>query len=398
MSHYDVVVVGGRVAGASTAMLLARAGARVAVVDRSAYGSDTPSTHALMRAGVLQLSRWGLLPAVVAAGTPAVRRTTFHYADGRTVPVTIRPSAGVDALYAPRRALLDRVLVDAAADAGAHVLHRVTVLDLLRDRHGRVGGVVTQGPSGRLVLPAALTVGADGLRSTVAARAGAAVLRRGVRGGATLYRYVEGVAADGYEWAYGDRAAAGVIPTGDGLACVFVSTTAERLRGLRRAGSEAAFTTLLRRVAPGLAENVLAGRPHGRLHGWRGEPGFLRRSWGPGWALVGDAGYFKDAITAHGITDALRDAELLASSLLDVLGGGSARAAGAAYEGTRLALSAQLFAATEAIAGYDWDQPRIEALLRWVSSAMSDEVNHLAGLDGLPHRSTPPTPVGVLAP
>ena len=80
---YDVVVVGGRVAGASTAMLLARAGARVALVDRAAYGSDTLSTHGLMRAGVLQLSRWGLLDDVVAAGTPPIRRTLFHYTDGR---------------------------------------------------------------------------------------------------------------------------------------------------------------------------------------------------------------------------------------------------------------------------------------------------------------------------
>ena len=111
--HYDAVIVGARAAGAATAMLLARAGLRVLVVDRSRYGADTLSTHALMRGGVLQLHRWGLLDRVVDAGTPPIRHTTFHYAT--TSIITIKPSHGVDALYAPRRTLLDPVLVDAAA-------------------------------------------------------------------------------------------------------------------------------------------------------------------------------------------------------------------------------------------------------------------------------------------
>ena len=104
-SPWDVVVVGARVAGSATAMLLARAGLRVLVLDRMRPGADTLSTHALMRAGTLQLKRWGLLDQVVASGTPAVHRTVFHYGDGETVPVSIKPAAGVDALYAPRRTL-----------------------------------------------------------------------------------------------------------------------------------------------------------------------------------------------------------------------------------------------------------------------------------------------------
>src|SRR5262245_54092426 len=116
----DAVIVGARCAGAATALLLARAGARVVLVDRGVYGSDTTSTHALMRGGVLQLQRWGVLPAIVAAGTPAVRTTTFSYHD-EDVTVAIEPKAGVDALYAPRRALLDRSLVDAAVASGVDV-------------------------------------------------------------------------------------------------------------------------------------------------------------------------------------------------------------------------------------------------------------------------------------
>ena len=119
MNRYDVVVVGGRVAGAATALLLARAGLRVALVERAAYGSDTVSTHALMRAGVLQLSRWGLLDRVVAAGTPPVRGPPSTTPAPSRCVVSIRPSPGVDALYAPRRRVLDPILVDAAAEAGA---------------------------------------------------------------------------------------------------------------------------------------------------------------------------------------------------------------------------------------------------------------------------------------
>src|SRR4051794_36175074 len=169
MSELDVVVVGARVAGASTALLLARAGLRVALVDRSACGSDTPSTHAFMRAGVLQLSRWGLLDRVVAAGTPPVHSTVFHHAGGPTTRVSVRRSPGVDALYAPRRTVLDRLLVEAAAEAGVDVSFSTSVTGLEHDPTGRVAGVRVR-RSGRpaRTLRARVVVGADGVGSTVA--------------------------------------------------------------------------------------------------------------------------------------------------------------------------------------------------------------------------------------
>jgi len=141
--HWDVIVVGARVAGAATAMLLARAGLRVLCVDRSRYGADTVSTHALMRGGVLQLQRWGVLDAVADAGTPPVRRTVFHYG-AESIGVSIRPSAGVDALYAPRRTVIDALLVDAAHRAGATVEFGAAVAGLARDGDGRVAGVIIE--------------------------------------------------------------------------------------------------------------------------------------------------------------------------------------------------------------------------------------------------------------
>src|SRR5512143_1606036 len=140
-TQYDAIVVGARPAGAATAMLLARAGLRVLAVDRAREGTDALSTHALMRGAVLQLRRWGLLGALEAAGTPAIRTATFHYgAEEVTVPVKSRD--GVDALYAPRRTLLDSLLVGSARAAGAVVAHEVALADLVRGPGGRVEGAV----------------------------------------------------------------------------------------------------------------------------------------------------------------------------------------------------------------------------------------------------------------
>jgi flavin-dependent dehydrogenase len=380
MCDFDVVVVGGRVAGASTALLLARSGARVALLDRDSYGSDTLSTHGLMRAGVWQLDRWGVLPSLVDAGTPPIRRTAFHYADGETVEVALRPTAGVEALYAPRRLLLDRILVDAAAAAGVEVRHETTVTSLICDR-GRVVGVATRDAQGReRTITATVTVGADGVRSTVAAQAGAPVVWRARSAGAVLYRYYADLPTVGYEWAYGAGVAAGLIPTNDSLTCVFVGTAPARMRELRSEGVSGAFGTLLAESCPALPGRVAAAVPAGRPQGWPAIPGFLRRCWGPGWALVGDAGYYKDPITTHGITDGLRDAELLADALVDSLGGQVPEPVALAdYQSARDRMSTRLFSATEAVAAYDWDTVRVRTLLRQVSAAMAHELELLPG-------------------
>jgi 2-polyprenyl-6-methoxyphenol hydroxylase-like FAD-dependent oxidoreductase len=380
MNDYDVAIVGGRVAGASTALLLARAGLRVMVVERSTCGSDTVSTHALMRAGVLQLSRWGVLPELVAAGTPAIRSTVFHYGDGGGTHVSLRSSPGVDALYAPRRHLLDRVLIEAAASRGAEVLHATPVIGLLRGDDGRVLGIrVLSGSGEETLIRAELTIGADGIGSLVAREVDARPMSRGSGASAMLYRYVPDMPSEGYVWGYGDGAAAGLISTNAGETCVFVATAPDRMRRLRRDGAEAAFDRLLDTVPAPLADVVRAGGPGGQLRGWGGVPGYVRRSFGPGWALVGDAGYFKDPITTHGLTDALRDAELLSDAVLAEVGDASpGGAAMAAYQKTRDRLSKALVEVTESVSRYDWDGERIRTLLRAVSSAMSDEMDHLS--------------------
>jgi len=379
----DVVVVGARAAGAATAMLLAQAGLDVTVVDRSREGSDTLSTHALMRGGVIQLNRWGLLDAIRAAGTPPVRRTTFHYTGASTV-VDIRPGDGIDALYAPRRTVLDPLLADRAAAAGADLHYRFAVTQILRDEGGRVSGVVGTDRRGRsTTIRARVVVGADGLHSVVADQVGALVERTGAGAGGYLYHYWSGVETDGYEWVFRPGASAGVIPTDDGLTCVFVGSTPARVAP----GRESVYRTLLEAASPSVASRILAGRPQGRLRRFLGRPGVMRRPWGPGWVLVGDAGYWKDPISAHGITDALRDAELAAGAIIR-----GVRAPERSdeeqqmrdYHDLRNRLSDDLFSITDRMATPGWTDDDIGGILRSLSAAMADEVTLLAGLPPWP--------------
>jgi flavin-dependent dehydrogenase len=377
--NYDVVVVGARAAGAATAMLLARRGLRVLAVDRGVYGSDTLSTHALMRAGVLQLARWGVLDAIVAAGTPAVRRTVFHY-DDEVVDVPIKPKDGVPALFAPRRTLLDRVLVDAAVAAGAEVRHRVRLADLLFGHGGRVDGVLlTDVNGGARAIHASLVVGADGLRSSVATLVDAPVTRRGMNSAATLYGYWAGLDVDGYHWFWGASTGAGVIPTNDGEALVFAGFASGEFGKRMERGVPRAYRSVVEEVAPELTGALASARLVGPIHGFAGTPGILRRPWGHGWALVGDAASFKDPITAHGISDALRDAELLAAAILD-----GSEAAFGAYEDARDAFTVGLFDVSDAVATFAWDTPRLKELHHALSDEMKKEAAAIAGWSTAP--------------
>jgi flavin-dependent dehydrogenase len=394
----DVVVVGGRVAGAATALLLARAGVRVRLLERGEHGTDTLSTHGLMRAGVLQLSRWGLLDRVVAAGTPQVRSTTFRIAGQEPLLIPITSRAGVDALYAPRRHLLDRILVDAAAAAGAEVRYGTRVTDVRRDVTGRVTGVRAVGPRGvEESTDARYVVGADGIASDVAAAVGARLLGQGQHASAVRYTYVRGLDLDGYHWGYGNGAAVGVIPTNDAEHCVFVATTPYRMRTLRLGRTpDELLELLVGLAAPDLLRPLAGTRRVSRHHGWAGVPGFRRQPWGPGWALVGDAGYYKDPIGSHGITDALRDAELVAGALGAGLSEGrSETAAFREYHRLRDSVSRDLFGLTDTIASYSWDATEVQRLLRRLSAAMAPEVELL---DSLPRPGRGAEPVTVGAP
>jgi flavin-dependent dehydrogenase len=374
----DVVVVGARCAGAATALLLARAGARVLLVDRGTYGTDTLSTHALMRGAVVQLHRWGVLPAIVAAGTPRVTSTTFSYST-HDVTVPIEPKFGVDALYSPRRALLDRTLVDAAIASGVEVRYGVRVDDLIVDGNGRVRGISAADGGARRRIDADFVVGADGVHSTIAQKVGAASLVEGRHATASLYSYWEGVPAEGYYWVFRNTGGLGAIPTNNGAVCVFVSVRSEQFRRDVRGDATQAYRRLIRQVSPAFDARLDNARRVEPVRGFGGARGFIRASAGPGWALVGDAGYFKDPITAHGITDALRDAELAARAILR-----GTTAALADYETTRNDLSRRLFEVSDELASFAGSDEQVQALHREFSTEMSRELRALAALEPLP--------------
>ena len=329
----------------------------------------------------MQLHRWGLLDAVVAAGTPAVRTTTFRYAaDEVTVP--IKPAHGVDALYAPRRTVLDPILVDAARAAGATFRYGVTVTDVHRDQNGRVDGISGRDQRGRVAL-AGRVGGRRGRhprrvwrpRSTRPSRSRGRAPRR------SRTATGPGSPATGTSGSSGRDACAGVIPTNDGRSCVFAGASPARIG---RGGLDI-FHEVVRAASPALAERLADAIGPAGVRTFGGLPGYLRRPYGRGWALVGDAGYWKDPISAHGLTDALRDAELLARALVAAATGAEIESeALGEYHATRDRLSMPLFTVTDTIAGMRWTDAEIPRLLYRLSEAMNDEMDAIDRLDQQP--------------
>jgi 2-polyprenyl-6-methoxyphenol hydroxylase-like FAD-dependent oxidoreductase len=377
--RHDVVVVGARAAGSATALLLARMGHDVVMLERAQFPSDTLSTHSVSRSGVVQLSRWGLLDRVLASGTPAIRQVTFHVG-GESVTRPIKLHAGVDALVAPRRRVLDTIVADAAQASGAAARFGVTVTGL-RHEGGRVVGVTARDAAGApLELDARFVVGADGLRSRVARSVGASIDVAGHSDGATHYAYYAGPAWQGHEFFVADGSLAGVFPTNDGEACIWVCGPAHHAAGIRRraASLAGAFDEMLVEAAPDLAARLRAARRTSPVRGTSRLPNQVRQAFGPGWALVGDAGYHRDAVTGHGISDAFRDAELLAVALDGALRGELYETAAlAGYQRHRNEAIQEIFGITCALAHYP-PVAEFVALQKRLSRAIEAEAASLA--------------------
>jgi flavin-dependent dehydrogenase len=381
--EHDVIVVGARCAGAPLAMLLARDGHDVLVVDRADLPSDTLSTHAIARGGVVMLHRWGLLDEVVASGAPEIRSVSFHVGDAPPVVRTIKCANGVDHLLAPRRHILDDILLREAWDAGATVRTGVAVTRVETAPDGRVCGVRMRDREGReTVARARFVVGADGVHSRVARAVGARVIDERPALGAAHYTYVSGLDGEGFEFHIGVRGFAGVFRTHDGEANVWVCVPEDRgLRGLTPRTH--AFLALLADISPTLAARVERGAITAPVRGAIGLPNHAREAAGPGWALCGDAGYHRDPITGHGITDAFRDAHLLAVHLGSVLTGATTEASALhAYGTERLGALQPIFDLTCELVAYP-EAERFVALQRELSAAIDAEASWLESLPGI---------------
>lgn len=315
---YDAIVVGARCAGSPTAMLLARKGYRVLLVDRAAFPSDTMSTLYIQQSGVARLKRWGLLDQVRRSGCPPIRRWAWDVGVEKLTGFPPSPD-GIDEAFAPRRTVLDEILVNAAALAGAEVRERFTVREIEREGE-RVTGIRGKLADGSTVREQArIVIGADGMRSLVARAVAAPAYGEGPPMICWYYTFFSGVTCEAFEMYGRVKHAMAAAPTNDGLTMVTAGWSREHFTEYKADLERSWFRTV--GLAPELADRLRRGKREERFVGSADLPTFFRRPFGPGWALVGDAGYFKDPITALGISDAFRDAELLASAVDDGFAG-----------------------------------------------------------------------------
>jgi flavin-dependent dehydrogenase len=199
-------------------------------------------------------------------------------------------------------------------------------------------------------------------------------------GCATIYGYWRALPNTGYHWFYDVGASVGLIPTNEGNTCVFVAMPGGLLNGGAPRTLETLHWDAISKQFPSLALMLAEGERSSRLRAFAGMKGFLRQSVGPGWALVGDAGYFRDPITAHGITDALRDAELLAISV-----SAGDEESFARYQDTRDTLVRRLLEISDRLASFDWSLEEAKELHRALSREMKAEVEWIVALDaGVP--------------
>ncbi|WP_109524413.1 MULTISPECIES: NAD(P)/FAD-dependent oxidoreductase [Nocardia] len=347
---YDVIVVGTRVAGAPLAMLLARRGYRVLAVDRATFPSDTPSTHYIHQAGLSLLNSWGLLDRVVATGCPPVRNLNFTYTD-IVINGMADPSAdGIDAVYCPRRTVLDKILVEAAGESGAEVIEGFSVTELVFDGD-RVAGIRGRvGEGAEQEFRARLVIGADGSNSTVAKQVGAQEYDGSAAACFIYYSYYEGV-----DWGMQHRTGFGeqqfaAWPTNDDQYLVAVMRKRDRFREFR-ADPDGSVQEIIDQIDPAIGARFRdTGKRVEQFRPMLYPDNYRRRSFGPGWALVGDAGYHKDPFTGWGITDAFKYGQLLADLAHEGLSGARPMdEALAEYERERDAQSASTYELTRSI-------------------------------------------------
>ena len=316
---FDAIVVGARCAGSPLAMLLARKGYRVLVVDKAVFPSDTISTHHIHQPGVKKLKNWGILDRIQASNCPPMTRYQFDVGPfALTGDAT--PAGDVKESYVPRRRILDTILAEAAVEAGAEFRDGFAVTELLWDGE-RVAGIRGRDKNGSIVTEKAkIVIGADGARSFVAKSVKAPVLIDRGMFTCSYYSYFSGVPLEATELYVCPDHGFVADSTNDGLTLVVGMWKQSEFQRVR-SNVEGVFMESLDEQAPRLAERLREGIREEPFYGTGIIPNFIRKSYGAGWALVGDAAYHKDPITAQGITDSFTHAEMLAEAIDDAFSG-----------------------------------------------------------------------------
>lgn len=313
---YDAIIVGGRVSGAPLSMQLAQRGYRVLCVEKDRMPSDTLSTHYLHPMGVARLRSWGLLEAVEQSGCPRITRFEAHR-DGEMhlEPFSRDASGNIEYALCPRRDVLDHILWQAAADAGAEMRDRVRVVGLSRSSDGTVSGIeAKQGKGGVFSEEARIVIGADGVHSFVAGATTPPAYMEVPPLLCSYYSYWSGVEADGVETYFQPGAAILVFPTHHGQVNIGAAWPASRFSEVRK-DVEQVFLQTLRDVAPGVAERAAAGERVEPFRGTRELAFYRRQPFGPGWALIGDAGAAIDSTLGLGMSKAFTEVDQMVIAL-----------------------------------------------------------------------------------
>jgi flavin-dependent dehydrogenase len=308
---YDAIIVGARCAGSPLAMRLARKGYRVLVVDRATFPSDTVSTHVMQPLAVAALAGWGLIDRLTATGCPPIHTYAFDFG-----PITISGTPGTQdtpVAYCPRRTVLDKLLVDAAAEAGAEIRESFAVEEVLIEG-GRVVGIKGRSKgAGTVTERAQVVVGADGRYSLVAEAVRPEQYNEKPPLLAAYYTYWSGLPMDGrFETYIRSHRGFAAAPTHDGWRLTVGGWPHSEFEANKK-DVEGTFLKMFD-LAPEFAERVRGAKREAPFAG-AAVSNFFRKPYGPGWTLVGDAGYNRDPITAQGITDAFRDADRCATAL-----------------------------------------------------------------------------------
>jgi 2-polyprenyl-6-methoxyphenol hydroxylase-like FAD-dependent oxidoreductase len=381
---YDAIVVGARCAGSPLAMLLARKGYKVLVVDKSTFPSDAISTHVVHTPAVDALRRWGLLDQVIATGCPPIEKYSFNFG-----PITISGSPAIadsPVTYAPRRILLDKILVDAASSAGAEIREGFTVEEILTE-DGKVTGIRGHGKDGKTVTERArVVIGADGRHSLVAKAVKPERYNEKPALMSAYYTYWSDLPTDGFEIYDRPNRGWAAIGTNDGLTMLVVGWPIDEFEANKK-DVEGNYLKALD-LAPEFAERVRGATREARFVGAALE-NFFRTPYGPGWVLVGDAGYNKDPITAQGILDAFRDAETVADALDATFSGArSFDDAMAAYQSARDQHVLPMYEFTTQLATLQPPPPEMQQLMGAVSQSqesMDGFVRMSAGAESPAH-------------
>ena len=311
---YDAIIVGARCAGSPTAMLLARRGFKVLLLDRGTFPSDMPfSNHYVHQTGSARMKRWGLLDKLAATGCPPILTNYWNYGAFTLTGSPVPAEGGVKEAFAPRRKVLDPILVEAAVAAGAELREGFTAQEVLFENDRVVGIRGRQKNGANVTEKARILVGADGMFSLVAKSVKAEEYSSKPALEGSWYAYWSGVKVKGWHLWLRPHRVIFAYNTNDNLTLIGVAFAACDLPKVRTK-VESHYHQVIQEFAPDLAEDMTKGKRESRFVGGA-ISGHVRKPYGPGWALVGDAGYQKDPCTASGITDAMGSAEWLAEAI-----------------------------------------------------------------------------------